>query len=279
MGEWLVCVGFLGLLYWCWEKEYGQYVGLNVLVCITFNPLIKNIFVRRRPYFDHKGIKCLWPVDRGADIYDISAQGYSFPSGHSTNAVTLYTSLGLYKKNKVLMIIGMIVPLLVGLSRICVGVHYPTDVICGWALGLIVVFLIPALQRAIKNRWIFYGLLVLITLPGWFYCNSADYYTAFGMLIGFIFAVEFENKFVKFENTRNVLRCILRVVLGIGVYFGLSTVLKLPFSKEFLNSATMASYAVRAARYFVIVFVTLGVYPMLFKFGDRVFKRKASSAA
>ena len=172
------------------------------------------------------------------------------------------------------MIIGIILPLFVGISRFCVGVHYPTDVICGWALGLIVIFLVPALQRAIKNRWLFYGLLVLIALPGWFYCKSNDYYTAFGILVGFIFAVEFENRFVKFENTRNVLRCILRLVLGVGVYFGLSTLSKLPFSKDFLDAATMASYAVRAARYCVIIFVTIGVYPLMFRLGDRIFKRK-----
>jgi len=59
MGEQLVCVTVLGFLYWCWEKEYGKYVGLNVLVGITLSPMIKNIFVRRRPYFDHEGIKCL----------------------------------------------------------------------------------------------------------------------------------------------------------------------------------------------------------------------------
>lgn len=269
-----MCVAVLGFLYWCWEKEFGKYVGLNVLVGITLNPMIKNIFIRRRPYFDNPGIKCLKPVEKGADIYDISAQGYSFPSGHSANAVTLYTSLGRYKKNKILMIIGVILPLLVGISRFCVGVHYPTDVLCGWALGLIIVFLIPALQRAVKNRWVFYGLLVLITVPGWFYCRSADYYTGFGILIGFIFAVEFEARFVKFENTRNILRCILRVVLGIGVYFGLNTLAKLPFKKEFLDAASMASYAVRAVRYCVIIFVTMGVYPMLFRLGDRVFKRR-----
>ena len=116
---------------------------------------------------------------------------------------------------------------------------------------------------------------MLIALPGWFYCKSADYYTAFGILVGFIFAVEFEGRFVKFENTRNVLRCILRVVLGVGIYFGINTLLKLPFSKEFLDTASLASYAVRAARYCVIIFVTIGMYPMLFKLGDRVFKRKA----
>ncbi len=118
-------------------------------------------------------------------------------------------------------------------------------------------------------------MLLLIAVPGWFYCKSADYYTAFGILLGFIVAVEFENRFVKFENTRNVLRCILRLVLGVGVYFGLNTVLKLPFSKDFLDAATMASYAVRAARYCVVIFVTIGVYPLIFRLGDRIFKRKA----
>ena len=274
MGEQLVCVAVLGFLYWCWEKEYGKYVGLNVLVGITLNPMIKNIFIRRRPYFDHAGIRCLKPVDSSADIYNISAQGFSFPSGHSTNAVTLYTSLGRYKKNRILMIIGVVLPLLVGVSRFCVGVHYPTDVLCGWLLGLAVVLLLPALRRAIKNSWLFYGLLVLIALPGWFYCRSADYFTSFGILVGFIFAVRFEERFVKFENTRNILRCILRVALGIGVYFGLNVLTKLPFSKEFLDAVEMGSYALRAARYCVIIFVTIGVYPMLFKLGDRVFKRK-----
>ena len=67
---------------------------------------------------------------------------------------------------------------------------------------------------------------------------------------------------------------ILRILLGVGVYFGLNTLLKLPFSKDFLDAATMASYAVRAARYCVIIFVTIGVYPFLFRLGDRIFKRK-----
>jgi membrane-associated phospholipid phosphatase len=48
--------------------------------------MAKNIALRRRPYFDHESIHILRVVEPEADIYDIAAQGYSFPSGHSTNA-------------------------------------------------------------------------------------------------------------------------------------------------------------------------------------------------
>ena len=90
LGEDLVCVAVIGFLYWCWDKELGKHVGLNLLYAVTLSGMIKNIVLRRRPYFDNEGIKCLKPVDSSADIYDISAQGYSFPSIHASKAVTLY---------------------------------------------------------------------------------------------------------------------------------------------------------------------------------------------
>ena len=214
-GEQLLMVVIIGFLYWSWDKEFGKFVGLNLLVANVWNPLIKNIFLRLRPYFVSDRIDLLRLIDTSADKYDVAAQGYSFPSGHSSGAVSLYGSLAAHeKKNRLLLVIAILLPLLVGFSRVVVGAHYPTDVLAGWLLGLLVVLLIPWLQRKIKNRWLLYGLLFLIALPGFFYCTSDDYFTSFGMLLGLMLAFPFEEKYVRFENTRSPIRCILRVIGG-----------------------------------------------------------------
>ena len=269
MGDQLVCVAVLGFLYWCWEKEYGKYVGLNVLVGITLNPMIKNIFIRRRPYFDNPGIQCLKPVKSGADIYDISAQGFSFPSGHSTNAAVMFSSFRMLRKIRVLTVLAVVAPLLVALSRVALGVHYPTDVICGLAIGYITIAVIPFLDSKIRNKRVLHIVMFMISCTGFFFCRTEDYFTCIGSLAGLYAGFEVEERFVKFENTRKPLWMFLRLVVGIALYGVLGVVLKMPFDKSFLESRTMAAFAVRSVRYFVIVFLLIGIYPMAFRLEEK----------
>ncbi len=276
-GEELAGVAIIGFLYWCYDKRFGRFVGLNVLVGIVLNPMIKNIYLRRRPYFDTPEIKCLKPIKKDADIYNIAAQEFSFPSGHATNAVTIYGSAAEYKrKNKILAVIGVVLPLLVGVSRFCLGVHYPTDVICGWLLGLVVIIFVPWLQNKLKNDRLLYGILLLMGLPGFFYCKSLDFFSGYGMLLGFVLAVEFEQKYVNFENTRSAMCSVLRVVGGVAVFFGLNELTKMPFSADFLNSGEMSALLIRTVRYTLVVFAVLGVYPMVFKYADKWFEKDKS---
>ncbi len=272
LGEELVLVLLLGFIYWSWDKRMGKYIGLNVLMAVVWNPMIKSVFLRRRPYFDHPGIRILRPVDPEADIYNISAQGYSFPSGHSANAAACYGSVAAYvnrrpEGTKRVWVIwaAASITLLVGFSRVAVGAHYPTDVLAGWALGAAIVWLMPRLQRVCRNTAVFHGLLLVLTLPGLLYCRSADYFTGLGLLAGFIAGNGFEERFVRFENTRAPLRAVLRVAGGLAVFLILNKALKLPFSGEFLDSGTYAALLVRAGRYFLVSFADFGVYPLLFR--------------
>ena len=277
-GEELVLIAVLGFLYWSYDKKIGRKVGLSITMGLVWNPLIMNIACRRRPYFDNEGIKCLKPVDSSASIYDVKAQGWSFPSGHSTNSAIAYGSLAYFFKNKAVRIICVILPLLVGISRFCVGVHYPTDVLCGWILGAVIVFLMPWLLKRFPNKKRLYPVIFVISCVGWFFCKTNDYYTGLGMMGGFFIADIFEEKYVKFENTRSVISSIIRVVVGAGLFLGLNTVLKMPFPSAVLNAENALAYLIRTVRYAVIIFVEVGLYPMCFKWLKGLDREKEKKA-
>lgn len=264
-GEELPLILIVGFLYWSYDKQLGRKVGLIAIMGLTWNTMIKNIVIRRRPYFDHEGIDILRVVEPEADIYDISAQGYSFPSAHSTNAVTVFGSLAINLRKRWFTVIAIVIPLLTGISRFVVGAHYPTDVMAGWMLGLISVVLVQTLQMRVKSTLTLYGILLVTAVPGFFYCTSADYYTAVGLMIGFMGGTLLDDYCVHFEDTRKPLLMAARLLGGLVVYVVLNTALKLPFSPEFLSSGSTAALMVRCARYAIVSFIGFGVYPMLFK--------------
>ena len=142
----------------------------------------------------------------------------------------------------------------------------------GWALGLCVVMLVPFFQKKFEKRWVFYLIILLLAVPGWFYCKTNDFYTSYGMMVGFFAGDLFEEKYVKFKNTKCWWKMILRVLGGGAVYFALNALLKMPFSSSFLHAGTFLSYLVRAIRYAVILFVDVAIYPLCFdriKFGKK----------
>ncbi len=268
-GEELLLILILGFVYWCWDKKMGRTLGMSAVLGLVLNATAKNIVLRRRPYFDHKGIKILRVVEPEADILDIQAQGYSFPSGHSANAANVFGSLAVNLRKRWMTILAIVIPLLTGISRFVVGAHYPTDVLAGWAMGLLCVAVVRLMQKKVKNPLVQYGILLVIGLPGFFFCRSADYYTGMGLLIGFIGGMLLEERAVDFENTRRPLFMVLRLVGGLAVYFALNTLFKMPFSREFLNSGTTPALLLRCARYALLAFVEFGLYPLVFRLEKR----------
>ncbi len=273
-GEELIMILILGILYWGFHKELAKRIGSMILLSAVWNPMLKNVVIRRRPYMDHEGISILRVVEPGADIMDISAQGYSFPSGHSTSAVALFGSLAYETRKKWAWCLAVLIPVLVGISRVVVGAHYPTDVLGGWLIAIVSIAAVTRLSKKISNPVLQRGMLLLLALPGVLFCKSADYFSGLGLLIGFVTGLTVEEKWVRFENTKSILRAVLRTIVGGGLFLGLNTLLKAPFSREFLENGSMAAMAVRCARYAVISFVEFGVYPLAFRWTAKIGKHE-----
>lgn len=263
-GEELLLIVIIGYIYWCYDKEIGKRVSMTFMAAFIWSALLKGAVMRRRPYMDNESIKCLRPAHSDGDIMDVSAQGYSCPSIHSSMSASIFGSLAVSYKNAVWKIFGIVLPLCVGLSRVYVGVHYPTDVLAGWLTGAVGLLVVSMLYKRFENQKIVYVIISIAALPGLFYCKDSEYFNALGIIFGFTAAFIFEEKYVSFENTRSIPASIMRVIGGIIVFFAVSTILKLPFSKEFRESAAAGAFALRTVRYFAAVFCAMGPYPMFF---------------
>ena len=268
-GDALVLVGIIGLFYWALDKELGKrlLVYLSLVNCV--NPFVKSLVQRLRPYMVDPRIKCLKAVSSEGDIYDVVAQEFAFPSGHAADCTAIYGPLAARSKRAGWVAACVVLTLLVGVSRFALGVHYPTDVLVGWAIGFACVGLFCLLEKAVgRNR----ALLILnvLGLAGFFVARTNDYFSGYGMLLGGTLGILFEERFVRFEGTKKALPAILRTLVGAGLYLGLNELMKLPFSADFLNSGTLPAFIVRAARYAILVFLLLGVYPLAFgRFGTK----------
>ena len=127
------------------DKKYFKYISLNLILITLFQLILKNIFSRERPI----------------DINLIEETGYSFPSGHSLTAFAFYGFIiylinisKLNKRSKIIYtILFSLIILIVGVSRVYLGVHYFTDVIGAYTFSLAYLIIYISL---VKNKLIEY---------------------------------------------------------------------------------------------------------------------------
>ena len=265
IGDTLVVVLLLGFFYLCFDKRVGKKLMFSTFISLQISGGLKNIFKRRRPYFDNENIECLKVVDNHYDMYDLLKQGFSFPSMHSSNIVTITGTFYQEYKKKILLVASIVISLLVGTSRFVLGCHYPTDVLAGWLLGIVAVIVVSNLQDKASEKWI-YAIILVTTFIGFFICDSDEFYTICGISIGFIGCCIFDNKYSKFKNTRNIVKCILRLILALVVFLIFGEGLKLFFSKDVLEANTLFAHTYRMIRYAIASFTSMGLTPCLYKY-------------
>ena len=167
LGEFWLPTLICAIVYWCIDFKTGIYLftleGVNCLVTNFF----KMLACVNRPWILDNRIK---PSELAVPF----ARGYSFPSGHSAMSSSVVGGVAYYiRKNKSLCVSLIAIILLVGFSRLWLGVHTPQDVVCGLLTGLILVF---ALNKIInyaqedKKRYIYLALIInIITIAALIY--------------------------------------------------------------------------------------------------------------
>jgi membrane-associated phospholipid phosphatase len=117
------------LLYWSVDTALSLRIGLILLVSTWLNDVIKVLFHDPRPY---------WYTTNVAAHANESSFGV--PSGHSQTAVAVWGMIAYYINRPWAWIASITIMVLIGMSRIYLGVHFPTDVLAGWLIGGILLF-------------------------------------------------------------------------------------------------------------------------------------------
>ena len=245
-GEQLVLISIISIIYWALDKKFGEYIAYSVLTSVLLNNAIKDIFKMKRP-IGEEGIRTL---------REETATGYSFPSGHTQGASSFYGAMAIYLKKRVMYIIATVMIILIGFSRLYLGVHYPKDVIVGGVLGVLTSLICYKLYNKVENKMLLYVITFAIFIPALTFAHSADFIKGMGTYLGFIIGIYIEKKYVNFSTEGSTGNKIIRVLLGIVILLVLQLGLKV-----LLPSGTIFSFI----RYSLISLVGIGVYPRAFK--------------
>jgi membrane-associated phospholipid phosphatase len=114
-------------VYWCVDKRRGARLGLLVFVSAFCNAWLKVVFAQPRPF----------QLDPSVGL--ASETSYGLPSGHAQGTATFWGAAAPLFRRPWGLALALLLPLVVGLSRVYLGVHFPTDLFAGWALGALFV--------------------------------------------------------------------------------------------------------------------------------------------
>ena len=182
-GEMAYLLPLFAIIYWCINKKTGEYMFLTLGFARLFNGFIKIFACVYRPWIRDPRIL---PINNGLK----TATGYSFPSGHTTNATATFGSFSVKQKSdsKYLKIFLWCIAILVGFSRNYIGVHTPQDVVVGFVLTVLTIFgTIKLFDTIEKNK-------------------NADIYIAFaGLLFSLLITIYAVNKTypINYRNSDN----------------------------------------------------------------------------
>jgi len=267
------------IVFWCVDKRKGYFLMSVGFLGTMLNQFLKLLFAIPRP----------WVLNPELTIVEAAreaAAGYSFPSGHSQNAVGTFGGLAAVTENKWVRRLCVAAAVLVPFSRMYLGVHTPQDVLVGSGMALLLVFVLRPLTVAGKELpmkatiaimlTVAVGLLMYVEMhsfpvdmdPHNLASGQKNAYTMLGCLIGVAIVYVAEKKYVQFETKAIWWAQILKAALGLGCVLLVKEGLRSPL--EML----LPVYPARAVRYFLVVITAGLLWPMSFRWFSKLGEKK-----
>jgi len=216
---------FFPILFWSLDIKLGYKLGLIFLFSAYLNQSLKELFAQPRPVELKEGLNL------------IEADGYGLPSGHAQMAIVIWGGLALIIKKSWFRLMAALLILLIGFSRIYLGVHFPTDVFAGWLLGGLILALVLLLRRPIARIKLKPLPLViginLITAAVMVFQNSTVITSLIAAFWGFTLGLLWCRSICSFNPaTATSRQKLLLLPLGLVLLFILYILLKLIFPGE-----------------------------------------------
>ena len=272
LGEELILFAIFCFIYWCVNKRLAYIIGLGYFLSGLSVQILKISFRIDRPWVRDPSFK---PVDNAMK----TATGYSFPSGHTVGATSVYGSLGINAKKLIYIILWFVPALVVGFSRMYLGVHTLLDVGVGFALSvvfcLVAKLLFESLEKKKSFNAVFGAAMVAIAAGTIIYSLSlyssgviefsyvVDSCKAAGAALGFGVGFYIERSFINFD-----VKCDKWYFQTVKLVVGLAGLLLFKTGLKYVIGTTIVAHTVR---YFVIVLWVIALYPLIIK---SFFKRK-----
>ena len=265
------------IFFWCVDKRRGYLIMAVGFMGTMVNQVLKLACAVPRP----------WVLDPEFTILEQAreaASGYSFPSGHTSTAVGTFGAIAATEKRRWFSTVCIALAVLVGFSRMYVGVHTPYDVLVGAACALLLVISFKPIVMGNSEKALHILLAVLLaTGVGYLlyvelYPFPADFdahnltsatnnaYTMIGCLAGMLVVYFGEKKWVNFSTQGAWCVQIIKVALGLGLVLAVKAGLKAPLNLIF------GELPGRGVRYFLIVVVAGLLWPMTFRLWNKLDK-------
>ena len=247
-------------IYLAYNKDWGKFTLLSLGVAGVCCEFIKVMVARLRPYAVVDQIRCIRANVAGQNPMDFKIQGYSFPSGHTMMATNLFLAIPVYIRNKFYIVIGLIGVFVVALSRVGLGVHFPTDTIAGFLIALAIILILYRIFDRVEDRKYLYLGIIVLSFVGIIFCHAISYIQYVALVTGIALGFLVEEKYVNFENPKSRRDALVRFIGAFILFILLFIVIP-----KFVGDTDIF----KCIKYSVFTFIILAIYPLAFKKMDR----------